>query len=303
MAGEMMSGIWNLFGADDPQDGAEPWLNKIPGMLNGIYNPYIQAGMGALNGLNQYQQRGNAAGGVLQGQYNQMINDPSGMINKLGAGFQQSPGYAFQTSQALGAANRAAAAGGMAGSPMEQQQIAGVTNQLANQDYYNYLNHSENMYGQGINGLQRTEGLGLNAGQDVFNQGAGAAHDLASGLGSAYMTQANLGYQGVINRNQRIGGAIGAIGNFMDPGGAYMNKGNGAGSGGGGGIGSFFGGGSNMGSQNAGMQSSGGDNGQLPQPFSGGNNGWGSSSGGGGSGSGGGGMNMGELASLAMLLF
>jgi hypothetical protein len=296
-----MSGAFNLFGADDPQDAAEPWLNKIPGMLNGIYNPWINAGMGALNGMNQYEQRGNAAGGMLQGQYNQMINDPSGLINKLGSGFQQSPGYAFQTSQELGAANRAAAAGGMAGSPMEQQQIAGVTNQLANQDYYNYLNHSENLYGQGINGLQRTEGLGLNAGEDVFNQGAAAAHDLASGLGSAYMSQANLGYQGTINRNQRIGGAIGAIGNFFDPGGAYLNKGGSGGGGGGGGLGSFFGGSSSMGSQNGGMQ--GGDNnGELPQPFSGGNNGWGSSSGGGGGG-GGSGMDLGALASLAMMLF
>ncbi len=301
MAGEMMSGIWNLFGADDPQDGAEPWLNKIPGMLNGIYNPYMQAGMGALNGMTQYQNRGNAAGNTLQGQYGQMINDPSGMINKLGAGFQQSPGYAFQTSQALGAANRAAAAGGMAGSPMEQQQIAGVTNQLANQDYYNYLNHSENMYGQGINGLQRTEGLGLSAGQDIYNTGAQAASNLAQGLNSNYNSQANLAYNGAINRNQRIGGAIGAIGNFFDPGGAYMNKGGGSGGGGGG---SLFGGSSAQQMANSDTQSQGGsNNGMMPAPFSGQNNGWGSQSGGGSSGGSGGGMDMATLASLAMMLF
>lgn len=210
-AGGIANGLFNMFGAENPSDAASPYYNKIPGMLNQQYAPWINAGEGAIPGMNAYENRGNAAGNELMGQYNEMTNDPSGLINKLGAGFHQSPGYAFQTSQALGAANRAAAAGGTAGSPEEQQNIAGITNQMANQDYYNYLNHSQQLYGAGINGLQGTQNLGENAGQDIFNQGAQASNNLAQNLGAAYMNQGNLAYQGANTRNQQMGGGIGSF--------------------------------------------------------------------------------------------
>lgn len=209
--GGIASGIWDLFGAQNPADAASPYYNKIPGMLNQTYQPYMQAGMGALSGLQQYENRGNVAGNQLMNQYNQMINDPSGLINRLGAGFKQSPGYEFQVNQALGAANRAAAAGGMAGSPEEQQQIAGVTNQLANQDYYNYLNHSQQLYGGGIQGLQGTERLGANIGEGIYGAGANAANELAQNLGAAYMNQGNLAYQQANNQNQMTGQGIGNL--------------------------------------------------------------------------------------------
>ncbi len=299
--GGLASGLYGLFGAQDPQDGAWPYLNKLSGMFNSTYSPWVNAGQNALSGMNQYQYRGDQAGNELMDQYGQMINNPSGLINRLGSGFQQSPGYAFQTSQALDAANRAAAAGGMAGSPEEQQQIAGVTNQLANQDYYNYLNHSQSLYGQGIQGLQGTESMGLNAGEDVYNQGAAAAHDLAQSLGSTYMTQANLGYQGIINHNNRVGGAIGSLASFFDPGGAYLGGGSGGGQGGGSGMSNPYAGGqSNMGSD-AGNYDRGANNdsGQLPAPFSDdADNGSG-----GNSGSRSSGMNMSSLAGLAALFF
>lgn len=278
--GSIGSGLFNLYGTDDPYASAEGYYNKIPGMLNQQYSPWINAGMGALPGMQEYQNRGNAAGNQLMGQYNQMTNDPSGLLNRLGSGFHQSPGYSFQTSQALGAANRAAAAGGMAGSPEEQQQIAGVTNQLANQDYYNYLNHSQQLYGQGINGLQRTEGLGAMVGSDIYNQGAGAANNLANSLGEAYMNQGNMKMAQTQYNNQRKGQAYGqiwgGINNIFNPGGS-MTGGSGWSGGGGGSGGGSSGGGGMFGS------SSGGSSG-------------GSSSG----------MNtqeMGELAGLAMMLF
>lgn len=249
--GFIENGLENMFGYQDPSDAASGYLNKLPGMYNSIFNPYMQAGQNALAGMSQYENRGNAAGNALMGQYNQMTNDPGGLINKMGSSFHQSPGYAFQTSQALGAANRAAAAGGMAGSPAEQQNIAGVTNQLANQDYYNYLNHAQNVYGMGIQGMQHTEGLGANLGEDIYNQGANAAGNLAQGLGSAYMSQASNAYSGAINNNQRIGAMIGPM--FSGPHG-QSGIGGSSGMGGNGGYG--------------GMQYEG--QGMMPTPFSGG---------------------------------
>ncbi|MGN6347044.1 MAG: hypothetical protein ACTHME_05015 [Candidatus Nitrosocosmicus sp.] len=209
--GSLLNGAYDMWGENDPYSAAMPYFNKIPGMFQQEYSPWINNGLSALNGMQSYMNRGNQAGNMLMGDYNEMTNDPSGLINKLGAGFKQSPGYQFEVNQSLGAANRAAAAGGMAGSPEEQQQISGVVNQLANQDYYNYLNHSQQMYNQGIGGLQRTEGLGANIGTNIYNQGASAANNLAQNLGAAYMNQGNLNFADTQYNNQRRGGAFGQM--------------------------------------------------------------------------------------------
>ncbi len=278
--GSIGSGLYNLFGTDDPYAAAQGDYAKIPGMLQNEYDPWINAGKSMLPGLQEYQNRGNAAGTQLMGQYNQMTNDPSGLVNRLGQGFHQSPGYAFQTSQALNAANRAAAAGGMAGSPEEQQQIAGVTNQLANQDYYNYLNHSQQLYNAGIGGLQKTEGLGAMVGTDVYNQGAQSANNLAQNLGAAYMNQGNLNFAQTQYNNERRGQAYGQIwggmNDMFNPGGSMM---------GGSGFSGAYGAGSSP--MSAPGQQQGGSGGK----------------GGSGSGSGMNTQELGELAGLAMMFF
>jgi len=174
--------ISNWFGGN-PSDAAQPYLNQIPGMLQGAYNPYIQAGQQALPSLQQ--------------QYGALMN--GNFINNMGKNFQQSPGFQFQTNQALGAANRAAAAGGMAGSPMEQQQIAGTVNNLANQDYYNWMNHAMGAYGAGLQGEQ-----------GLYTTGFNAANQYAGDMGSALESQANLAYAGQQNQNQMGAGILGA---------------------------------------------------------------------------------------------
>lgn len=279
--GSIGSGLFNLFGTDDPYQAAQGDYAKIPGMLQSEYNPWIQAGKSMLPGMQEYMNRGTQAGNELMNQYNQLTNNPSELVNKLGAGFHQSPGYAFQTQQALNAANRAAAAGGMAGSPEEQQQIASVTNQLANQDYYNYLNHSQQLYNAGLGGLQKTEGLGAMVGTDVYNQGANAANNLAQNLGEAYMNQGNLNFAQTQYNNERRGQAYGQIwggmNDMFNPGGSMMG-------------GSGFSGAYGAGGSPTQAPGQGGMQGQR----------------GGSGGSGGSGMNtqeLGELAGLAMMLF
>lgn len=215
--GMMMGGLGGIgagiasFFTQNPADSAMPYLNQIPGMMQGYMNPFIQNGQSAWGQLNPYMQRGNQAGNMLMGQYGNLVNNPAGVMNQIGSTFQQSPGYGWQTSQALQAANRASAAGGMAGSPAEQQQIAGVTNQMANQDYYNYLSHAMGMYGQGLQGLQGMYGQGMGVGEDIYNTGYGAANDLSSNLASALMSQANLAYAGQQNQNQTMMGGMGSL--------------------------------------------------------------------------------------------
>jgi len=217
-------GNW-LFGGNqnNPANAAEPYLNQggqylnqIPGYYQNMlsqfqntFNPYISAGAGELPNLQQ--------------QYNNML-DPN-FINQVGKNFQQSPGYQWQMNQALQGANQAAAAGGYAGTPAHQQQAETVASGLANQDYYNWLNHSLGARQQALQGEQGIAGLGLNAG-GLLGQGL---QGYARGLGNYAedqaenaMSQANLAYAGKQNANETNLGGLGAL--F-------------------GGLGSFFGGG------------------------------------------------------------
>lgn len=188
----LASGIGSILGGfgqmnmPNPANAAMPYMNQIPGTMTPYYQPYINAG--------------NAMIPRLQGQYGQLTSNPGQFINNMGQNFHQSPGFQFQTSQALNAANRAAAAGGMLGSPEEQQNIATTTNGLANQDYYNYLNHAMNAYGMGLSGEQ-----------NMFNTGYNASNNLATNLAQALMSQSQLAYAGQEDQNQQQGAGLGSM--------------------------------------------------------------------------------------------
>lgn len=209
----------NYLNPQNPTDSAMPYYNKIPGFLQNTYAPYLNNMPSTFNSLQSYMQNGQNMGQPLMNQYSQLTQNPGGFLNQMGQSFHQSPGYQFQTQQALQAANRAAAASGMAGSPAEQQNIAGVTNQLANQDYYNYLGHTTNLYSQGLSGMQNMYGLGANIGQNMYDTDANMANQYAQNMAAAYMNQGNMAYTGDINQQQmqgqRIGGLIGMFGGMM----------------------------------------------------------------------------------------
>lgn len=206
----IISGFGNM-NMPNPSDSSMPYLNNAMQMMGQYYSPYINQGQQGFSALNNYMNLGNNAANALSGIYGNLTSNPTGIMNQIGSTFHQSPGYNWQVQQSLNSANRAAAAGGMAGSPAEQQQIAGVTNQLANQDYYNYLNHGLSMFGQGLSGYQGLAGMGLSAGQNVYGIGANASNNFAQNLGALAMSQANNAYAGQINQNQSQGGAWGEI--------------------------------------------------------------------------------------------
>lgn len=181
-----LGGLGNYLSYQNPADSAMPYLNQIPGMMQQYLNPYIQ------NGLN--------AGNTLNTQFGEMLKNPGGFMNQMGKNFQQSPGYQFQVGQATNAANNAAAAGGYTGSPQEQLGLAQNVSGLANQDYYNWINHTMNLYGQGVQGEQ-----------NIYQTGAGASSNLAESIAQAMMSQANLAYAGTANQDQNQGGSIGAM--------------------------------------------------------------------------------------------
>lgn len=134
-----------MWGGGNPYEAAEKQMNQIPG----IYDPYVQEGRQDLP--------------MLHGYYAGMMQDPGAYLKKMGAGFHTDPGYQFQVNQMVDAANKAAAAGGMAGSPMEQEQVEGRANQLANQQYQQYLQNAMGAGQRGAAGLGGLESQGYNA--------------------------------------------------------------------------------------------------------------------------------------------
>lgn len=134
----------------------QSYLQQIPGQLTPYYQPYMDAGTGAMTNL--------------QGQYSDLINDPGGKYNQIGQSFHQSPGFDFAMQQALQGSDHAAASGGMAGSPQHEQQNQTLATNLANQDYYHYMEGATGMYDQGLKGEQGLMGQGFKATQSLTDQ-------------------------------------------------------------------------------------------------------------------------------------
>jgi hypothetical protein len=201
--GSFFSGIGDLWGANqlgnmnfpNPANGAMGYFNQAIQGLPQYFQPYMQAGQNALPGY--------------QNVLNQLTSNPGQFINQVGQNYQASPGYQFNVQQATNAANRAGAAGGMAGSPQEQQNLAGTVSGLANQDYYNYLSTSLGQFDQGLQGQGNLVGMGYGASK-------GLGEDIANLLSS----QGSLAYAGQANQNEMEGGNAGAQAGLEGAGGA-----------------------------------------------------------------------------------
>lgn len=152
-------------------------MGQIPGAVKPYYQPYID--------------RGQQSGDKLTQQYEDLITNPGKVYSDLGAGYKESPGYQFKLQQALAAAQHANQAGGMLGTPQDQQQQAGVANDVASQDFEEYINHILGLYDTGTKGRQTEEEQGYNSstgygdiigsvlGQQGNNQFTGQAADNA----------------------------------------------------------------------------------------------------------------------------
>lgn len=190
MVGGGIGGLLGSLFTSNPADAANPYLNQLPSAVGHYMEPYSQAGSAMLNPLQQ--------------QYGQLTSNPGGMMNQIGSNFHQSPGFQFALNQALTGANRAAAAGGLAGSPSNQLQNMQTATQMGNQDYYNWLGNALGMYGQGLHGMQGMAGLGM---QGATNMSNVIANQLAQQAAMAYQQQAQ--------QNQGIMSGFGALGSLV----------------------------------------------------------------------------------------
>ncbi len=200
-----MSFFSSLFGkGTNPADAGMPFLNQISGQANQYLGPYFQAGKGAIP--------------TLQNQYSKLLEDPGALMNNIGGSYQQSPGLQFAIQQALQGAGHAAAAGGMAGSPQHEQQNMQLTNDIASQDYNNWMNHALGLYGSGLSGEQGLYSGGLQAGNSMADL---IAQQLAQEANMAFRgeQEKNAGKNSLLGGLGRLGGA--ALGAFGGPLGAF----------------------------------------------------------------------------------
>lgn len=214
-----MSILSRLFGGGkNPADAAKPYLDQIPGVGHQNYDPYINAGRDASSRT--------------KSQYEDLMNDPTGFINKLMEAYKPSEGYQFQKEQLGKEMSNTAAAGGIAGTPLDQQNQAAGIQGLLSQDQQQFL---QNALGRFDTGLKGEEG--------IAGRGFDASKDLADLLGGSLNQQGGLAFQGQSQQNANKSSLISALMKALGmAGGAFL--GGPAGALVGGGLGSsMFGGG------------------------------------------------------------
>lgn len=172
--------FWSdLFGRGraNPAAQAMPYFEKIPGMIQPYYDPYIQAG----------QQAGERYAGIT----GQMAQDPSGMLSQLMQGYEESPYAARQRDEALKAARASAMAGGVVGTPQDLSQQANIAAALTGQGMQDWLRN--------VMGIQQS---GLGAQQHLYDIGYGAGTGLAGQLANVQGTLGGLAFQKQAQQNQ-----------------------------------------------------------------------------------------------------
>ena len=174
--GQATGGLFNLFGKhNNPADAANKTIGQIPGQTQPYYQPYMEAGKGALSDLqNQYK-------GLLGGD----------VQNQLGSSYKQSPGYQARLKDALTLGQNQSARGGFTGTSMDTENLMGIQDKLSSEDYNNYIKNQLGLYGLGLGGEE-----GLN------NQGFNANKGMADTIGNVLGQQGAYNFMGQQGENQ-----------------------------------------------------------------------------------------------------
>lgn len=178
----------------NPAKGAEKALNQIPGQTNKYGQPFFEAGAGALPGYREFMDH--------------LMRNPDQLMNMLGQGYKESPGYQWNLKQGQNAIENASAAGGMAGTPQHQQMAGQLATNLASKDYGDYMDRILKMLGLGAAGTG-----------DIVKGGQTAGSDMASRIAEYLTNKSNLQYAGQASQNKMtgdlLGGAMKLVGGFM----------------------------------------------------------------------------------------
>lgn len=182
----------------NPMEAANPYLNKIPGVAHAAYDPYVNKGM--------------EASGRTSDIYEQLLADPTAFINKIMGGYEPSEGYQFQKDQLTKELSNTAAAGGVAGTPMDQMNQGQGVQKLLSGDMQQFL--------QNVLGMFKT---GLTGEEGVATRGYDASGKLTDTLGNALNQQGGLAFNNAQQENKNKGDLWSMFGKALGTGaGAFL---------------------------------------------------------------------------------
>jgi len=186
----MFGGLFG--GGSNPYDSEIDTYNKFPGHAM------------------PYMHNGEWASGAYRGAISNFLkNDGVDYENNVMSQYQESPWAKYQTGELTNAANKAAAAGGYAGTPQEQEALAGKLQGLISQDQQKFYNNAKQPYEFGTQQAGNQAGQGLQANSQYWNY-------------LKALAQAQMGQQGWNSANRGLGGFLGGIGNLAGLAGTVM---------------------------------------------------------------------------------
>lgn len=189
-------GALGSLGKKNPYEAAMPYLEQLQPYAEKQYEPWQQAGLQAM-------QR-------LMPEYARLLGNPQDVVRGFGGdiygeNFQTSPGYQFAVDQAMQGTNAAMAASGLTGSTAHMAGAQQTAQNLANQEYYNYLRNQMGIAGMG----QNAYGMGLRGLQGTQQMGYGATNQMSNAVMNAIMAQALNAQNQVDWQNQNKGKFLG----------------------------------------------------------------------------------------------
>jgi len=191
--GDFLGGIFGH--PEKPYDKAmeqyQNWANKS----QGVQQPYLNAGTGALGNYQQW----------LQGQ-----QDPSGFINNLMGDYSQSPYAKNMQQQAMNAGQNYGSATGLSGSTPLMQQMQQNAGNISAAD--------QNQWLQNVLGINTQYGQGQ---QNLMTGGQNAANKLTDMYGNMGKQMGEQSYNREAAKQNNfwntMGGGLGMFGSFFKP--------------------------------------------------------------------------------------
>lgn len=170
----------------NPAKEAGKTLDKIPGQTNKYGQPFFDAGVSSLPGYKEFMER--------------LMQHPDEVMNMLGKGYTESPGYQWNLKQGTEAINNANASGGMLGTPQHEQMAGEMATGLASKDYNEYMDRT-----------LKTLGIGAQGTGDIVKGGQTAGSDMANRIVEYLTNKSNVEYAGTANQNNMTGDLLGGI--------------------------------------------------------------------------------------------
>jgi hypothetical protein len=178
-----------LMDSGSPYEEAMNQYREYAGKAEGVQNPFLQAGTGAIKPFQDWLSR---------------LQNPMDFINNTMGQYQESPFAKYQQQQATRAAQNFGSASGLSGSTPLMLQAQENARNISSQDMNTWL--------QNVLGINTQYGAGQ---QGLINTGANAANALTTMYGDMGRSMGEAAYGREAGHQQNIGRMLGGFLRFF----------------------------------------------------------------------------------------